>query len=58
MQFPLRPVGDAISISTVIGTLVGALPHIAAVLTVVWCVIRIYNEVLEAKIKRKRLLDE
>lgn len=53
-----RTVGDAVSISTVVATLAGALPHIAALLTVVWCLLRIRNEWLEAKIKRKKLNEQ
>jgi hypothetical protein len=34
---------DAISIGTVAGTLAGILPHIAAIFTIVWTIIRIYE---------------
>ncbi len=34
---------DAISIGTVAGTFAGILPHIAAVFTIFWTVIRIYE---------------
>ena len=34
---------DAISVSTVIGTLMGLLPTMAALFTIVWTVIRIYE---------------
>lgn len=34
---------DAISVSTVAATFAGLLPHIAALLTVIWSAIRIYE---------------
>ena len=34
---------DAFSISAVIGTIIGMLPAIAAILSIVWTVIRIYE---------------
>lgn len=34
---------DALSISTIAGTLAGLLPHLAALLSVVWGAIRIYE---------------
>ena len=34
---------DALSLGTVIGTLAGLLPSIAAIFTIVWTVIRIYE---------------
>ena len=34
---------DFMSLSTVIGTLVGMLPHIAAAISIVWGCIRIYE---------------
>lgn len=39
----LKTVGDVLSITTVIGTLAQALPSIAAIFTIVWTVIRIYE---------------
>jgi hypothetical protein len=38
-----KNVVDAISIGTVAGTLAGILPHMAALFTIVWTVIRIYE---------------
>lgn len=34
---------DIFSISTLVGTLVGWLPDIASFLTVLWCLIRLYE---------------
>lgn len=39
----IKQLGDAISILTVVGTLAELLPAIAAVLTIVWTAIRIYE---------------
>ena len=60
MPDTIKHVGDAVSVSAVVATLIGWLPHIAAILTIAWSVIRIYNETLESQIKRKqkKRLDE
>jgi hypothetical protein len=39
----VKQVGDAISILTVVGTLAELLPAVAAVLTIVWTAIRIWE---------------
>lgn len=39
----LKPAGDIISIGVVFATLVSWLPSMAALLTIVWTVIRIYE---------------
>jgi len=39
----LKNVGDALSVFTVIGTLVEMLPSIAALITIVWTGVRIYE---------------
>lgn len=48
---------DLLSVTTVLGTLMGILPSIAAVFTIVWTSIRIYEtktvQELIAKIKEK-----
>ena len=38
-----KHVGDAVSIVTVVGTLAQVLPSIAAIFTIVWTSIRIYE---------------
>jgi chromate transport protein ChrA len=38
-----KTIGDVLSITTVIGTLAQVLPSIAAIFTIVWTVIRIYE---------------
>jgi len=40
---PLKIAGDIVSVTTVVGTLAGILPSIAAVFTIVWTSIRIYE---------------
>lgn len=39
----LKWIGDFISISTVVGTLAGMLPSVAALISIVWSSIRIYE---------------
>lgn len=39
----VKAVGDAISILTVVGTLAELLPAIAAILTIIWTAIRIWE---------------
>jgi len=38
-----KTIGDVLSITTVIGTLAQVLPSIAALFTIVWTMIRIYE---------------
>jgi len=38
-----KTIGDVLSITTVIGTLAQVLPSIAAIFTIVWTTIRIYE---------------
>ena len=38
-----KQVGDALSISAIVATLVGWLPAIAALLSIIWTAIRIYE---------------
>lgn len=44
---------DGLSLGAIAGTLLGWLPHIAAVLSIVWFVLRIKNERMEAKLKQQ-----
>ena len=45
---------DAISIGTIIATLAGWLPHLAALLSIVWTVIRIYEtKTVQSWLKQK-----
>ena len=39
----VKQIGDALSIITVVGTLANLLPAIAAILTIVWTAIRIWE---------------
>jgi hypothetical protein len=52
-----KHVGDAVSIVTVVGTLAQVLPSIAAIFTIVWTSIRIYEtetiQKLLGKVKSK-----
>jgi chromate transport protein ChrA len=38
-----KNIGDAVSVGTVVGTLAGILPSIAAIITIIWTSIRIYE---------------
>lgn len=48
-------IGDVVSVGTVVGTLSGLLPAIAAVFTIVWTGIRIYEtETVQKMIGNKK----
>ena len=49
-----KHVVDALSIGTVVATLAGVLPSIAAIFTIVWTVIRIYETDTVQKLLGKR----
>ena len=48
---------DALSVFTVIGTLIDMLPSIAAVVTIVWTIIRIYETDSVQKLFRRKQND-
>ena len=50
-----KNVVDALSVGTVVATLAGALPSIAAIFTICWTVIRIYETETVKKLLRKKL---
>lgn len=51
----IKHVADALSIATVLGTLVDALPAIAALLSIIWTLIRIFeSETVQNFINRLR----
>lgn len=50
----LKQVADAASIATVIGTLMNALPEIAALVSLVWSIIRIWETDTVQKWRKKR----
>lgn len=49
----LKNVGDAISVFTVVGALVEVLPSIAALFTIVWTGLRIYESETVQKLIKK-----
>lgn len=54
-QENLKHVGDALSITTVIGTIAGYLPAIAALATLIWTAIRIWEtKTVQGWIKRRK----
>ena len=52
-QEQLKLAGDAISIGTVLGTIAGYLPAIAALVTIVWTGIRIWETATVQKLVKK-----
>lgn len=55
----VKAVGDAISILTVVGTLAELLPAIAAVLTIIWTAIRIWEtDTMQRMFNRKANKEE
>lgn len=52
---PIKIVGDIVSVTTVVGTLAGILPSIAALFTIVWTAIRIYEtETVQGFLRRMK----
>lgn len=39
----LKQVADVVSVTTIFGTLMGILPSVAAVLSIVWSLVRLYE---------------
>lgn len=52
-----KHVVDALSIGTVVATLAGVLPSIAAIFTILWTAIRIYETETVQKLVRKKPVD-
>ena len=52
-QEQLKHLGDAISIGTVLGTIAGWLPAIAALVTIVWTGIRIWETATVQRLIKK-----
>jgi len=51
----VKQLGDAISIATVLGAIAGYLPAIAALLTIIWTCIRIYeSQTVQGWLNKKR----
>lgn len=50
----VKATGDAVSIVTVIGTLAQVLPAIAALLTIIWTALRIYETETVQKLLGKK----
>lgn len=55
MSEGVKAAGDLASGVVVIGTLMQILPSIAALLTVIWAALRVYEIILSIRIKRKEL---
>jgi hypothetical protein len=53
----VKEIGDATSYVMIFGTLTHLLPHIAAVLAIIWWGMRIYQTRLEIKEKRRDKTD-
>lgn len=53
-----KHIGDAVSIVTVVGTLAQVLPSIAAIFTIVWTSIRIYEtDTIQSILGKKKVED-
>jgi hypothetical protein len=50
----IKHIGDVVSVTTVVGTLAGILPSIAALITIVWTSIRVYETDTVQRLLRKR----
>lgn len=51
----VRVIGDTASVATAVGTLAGYMPALAAVFTIIWTSIRIYEtDTVQAYVKRRR----
>jgi hypothetical protein len=56
---PEKVIGDVLSVGTVVGTLSGLLPAIAAIFTIIWTGIRIYEtETVQGLIGKDKSKDE
>ena len=53
-----KHIGDALSIATVIGTLAQVLPSVAAIFTIVWTSIRIYETETVQKLLGKKKVED
>jgi chromate transport protein ChrA len=49
-----KPIMDSISIGACVSTILGLLPHIAALFTVIWTAIRIYETETVQKLMHKK----
>jgi len=58
MSESAKHVGDAVSIVTVVGTLAQVLPSIAAIFTIVWTSIRIYETETVQKLLGKKKVED
>jgi hypothetical protein len=55
----VKQLGDAISIITVVGTLAELLPAVAAILTIIWTAIRIWEtDTVQCMFGRRRVKNE
>ena len=53
-----KTVGDAVSLVTVVGTLADVLPAVAALFTIVWTALRIYEtETIQKLLGKKKVED-
>jgi len=58
MSESAKHVGDAVSIVTVVGTLAQVLPSIAAIFTIIWTSIRIYETETVQKLLGKKKVED
>ena len=53
----VKVVGDVVSVTTVGATLMSWLPHIAAALSIIWMLIRIYETKTVQKVLKRNKVD-
>ena len=51
---PIKLIGDIGAGSVSLAAILGWVPHIAAVASLIWVILRIYSEYLDIRFKRKR----
>ncbi len=52
----MSPVGDAISLGAIIGTFAHILPHIAALVALIWYCLQVYeSETVQTHLHRRRI---
>lgn len=55
VQEAVKGIGDTLSVFTVVGTLIDMLPSIAALFTIIWTALRIYeSDTVQGYLARRR----
>ena len=54
----IKLVGDGAAAGISVAAILGWLPYLTAIGSLIWLCLRIYNEVLEIKIKKRRIKED